>query len=133
MFYATRHQVYCGSDIDHMVFAIRNKHKAHTGTYSLTYKYILTPPIMCSSSYLYYLEWITHWHQKIYFNEVRNVFAFKKWITCKSHISARVQFDGSIFHDSSWGFQEPYFSWTNIFHESHRVNRAQNYGPKTCT
>ena len=34
-------------------------------------------------SYLYYTEWIIHWHQKFTFH---NVFSIQRLFTCKSHI-----------------------------------------------
>ena len=40
--------------------------------------------LLCAhSSYLYYNEWIIHWHQKFTFH---NVFSFQRLFTCKSHI-----------------------------------------------
>ena len=44
-----------------------------------------------------------------------------------------VQFNDSrfAFHDSSWIFYGPYPTEKNIFHESYRVNRTQDYGLKT--
>ena len=40
--------------------------------------------LLCAhSSYLYCIEWITHWYQNCTFY---NVFSFQKLFTCKSHI-----------------------------------------------
>ena len=58
VFYATRHQTYRSFNTDDMVFAStliwyqthRQTHTGHTGTNRLThtYKYISTPPVMCT-------------------------------------------------------------------------------------
>ena len=41
----------------------------------------------------------------------------------------RVWFNNSwyVFYDSSWHFQEPYFSRKHLFHESNWMNRTQMY------
>ena len=58
-------------------------HTTHSGTIRLMhpYEYNLHHLLCAHSSYLYYNEWIYHWHQKFTFH---NVFSFQKWFTCKS-------------------------------------------------
>ena len=51
------------------------------------YKYILTPPVMCSQ-----LLFVSHQMNnllifKIYFTEFCNISAFQKVLTCRSHLS----------------------------------------------
>ena len=89
VFYATRCQVYCRFDTDDMVFASTliwyyiQKHTdtAYTRTNGLTHKYILIPP--AHSSYLYYIELITHWlikQSQIFCTKFINMFVFKNYL-----------------------------------------------------
>ena len=65
-----------------------SKNPAHRGyrpTHS--YKYRLTPSVMCSQQ-LYVLHRMNNLViSKIYFTEFHNVFAFQKLLTCRSHLS----------------------------------------------
>ena len=69
VFYATMYWIYCRFDTDGIVFAIiliwchkhRQIHIEHTGTniFTQTYKYILTPPVMCAQQ-LPLLHWMNN-------------------------------------------------------------------------
>ena len=61
-------------------------HTARTGASRMTYpyKYIFTPPVMCSQQLSLLHKWIIHWYQKFSFH---NVFSFQRLLTCKSHLS----------------------------------------------
>ena len=96
VFYATRRQVYCWFDTEDMTIASKliwyYTHK-HIQT-QLTlgpidwYINILTPPVMCSQQ-LPVLHRINHsLILKIYFAELKNIFAVQKLVTCWSHISS---------------------------------------------
>ena len=66
------------------------QHTEHRGTNRMTYpyKYILTPPVLCSHQMpgLYSMNNLLI--SKIYFTEFYNVFAVEqKSLTCRSHIS----------------------------------------------
>ena len=66
-----------------------NKDTAHTWTNRLTHphKYILTWTVMCSHQ-LSILHWMNKLViSKIHFTEFHNVFAFKKLLFCKYHVS----------------------------------------------
>ena len=69
-------------------FDIVHTNKQHTRADRLThpYKYILTPPVMCSQQ-LSVLHWMNNLLiLKFYFTDFHSVFAFQK-LTCRSHIS----------------------------------------------
>ena len=91
VFYATRRQGLLRSDTWGILLVLWfditqiQNHTAHSGANRLThsYKYILTPPVMCSQQ-LSALHWIIHWYQKFSYH---NVFSFQKLLTCRSHIS----------------------------------------------
>ena len=95
VFYATRRQVYYWFDTEDMKIASKliwyHTHK-HIQT-QLTlgpidwHKNILTPPVMCSQQ-LPVLHRINHsLILKIYFAELKNIFAVQKLVTCWSYIS----------------------------------------------
>ena len=61
----------------------------HTGANRPThsYKYILTPSVMCSQQ-LHVLHRMNNLViSKIYFTEFHSVFGFQKLLTCRSHLS----------------------------------------------
>ena len=64
-------------------------HVQHTQTNRLIhiYKYILTPPGMCSKQ-LPALEWINNLQAIIYFTQVYIVFDFQKLLTYRSYMTA---------------------------------------------
>ena len=94
--FATRRQF---TEAEHMTcfFAIiltwyhtnKRRHTAHTGANRMTYpyKYILTPPILCSEqlSVLHSMNKLLT--SKINFTGFYNVLAVHKSLTCRSHIS----------------------------------------------
>ena len=75
MFYATRYQVYWGP-AHNMIFGSTliwyhteaQRHTEHSRINTVLYKYILTPPVMCSQQLcvLYFTEWMTCWYQKFH-------------------------------------------------------------------
>ena len=91
MFYTKRCQVYWGLKHD-VVFAgtliwyHTHKQAQHNWgpvdqhTHVNIYLHQL---LRAHSNYLYYTEWIIHWHQKFTFH---NVFSFQRLFTCQSHI-----------------------------------------------
>ena len=97
VFYAISHRIYWRFDSDDMTFAItltwyqkhRETHAGHTGTSILThsYKYIMTPPVMCAQ-WLPVLHWMNSFLIQNYFTTVRNLFIVEKLLTCRIHKSA---------------------------------------------
>ena len=53
------------------------------------------------------------------------IFQFVCWSLLPIWFAIRVRFNDSwfVFHDSSWSFREPCFSWKHIFHELYRANK----------
>ena len=100
LFYAKRRQVYWGLT-HNVVFCWYSNLILRTQTHTYTHKdiqhtqglvdlhthiNIYLHHLLCAhSSYLYYIGWIIHWHQKITFHE-SNI-SFQELFTCKCHIS----------------------------------------------
>ena len=91
VFYATRSLLRSDTKYDSLLvlwfdITLTNTHSTHRGQ-THTYKYILTPPVMCSQQ-LSILKWMNNLLiSKICFPKFSNLFAFQKLLTC-SHISA---------------------------------------------
>ena len=82
VFYSTRHQVdwgltQCGFLLVHWFDITHTQtHTVHSWARRLThpYKYIFTPPIMCSQQLPllhWMIKWIIHWYQKFIFHNAR--------------------------------------------------------------